>query len=141
MIIGTAERCGDGTLQAKGGEQCDDGGQNVASPDDETTLWCSMWCTRPVCGDSIDNDGDGKKDRDDPGCYDASLEPEPETGLWPFIVRLFSNRPEGRYMPGRSDERCTGGYIEHDNACVSPSSILCPTPEGEWKPCTAGSRS
>lgn len=82
----------------------------------------------PACSDGEDNDGDGRIDRDDPGCYDALVAGESALSRLAAAVGL-TIKPWGTYLPGRETELCDPGMFEAEGKCVALPQ--CPARVGE----------
>jgi cysteine-rich repeat protein len=130
-VLGAA--CGNGAVEA--GEACDDG--NLV-PGDCCSPACATEETRSclVCGDGIDNDGNGRMDAEDPGCATLAqyqraavveTDPVPAAGDKPAV--------DGVLLPGglvgdAVDGRCDASRRE----CVCPEQSSC---QARARPCVA----
>ena len=125
----TIARCGDAIQQDWLGEVCDDGPQNGVI--DLLTGGCTNTCTRPVCSDEIDNDGDGVVDGGDGGCHAIMCD---VNSPWNKGDPSEDNpcrrgaRPNGQPSPYNGSVP-VGGFCEYDDDCYGyggpSSSVFC----------------
>ncbi len=132
------ELCGNDTIDP--GEDCDEGVLNRATPPDDLTSWyCNaLTCTRSVCFDGGDNDGDQLPDALDAGCWSYNIQAARNNGfgfLGSLLAQNTTLQPLVReeYLPGKGDEVCPAETIDQGDFCALTCEAGDICPDGE--PC------